>query len=232
MSQILPLWMVFDCQAFRSAETEQLREDSVASGNWSFLRAAAHRAVSLRPLKPLKSLVHCHSQSRLAICALGFMSQKEIRRVSVPTVLAPLSAVTQAGSTPDTPFCPTSSPVSKFVHCSSSYLLQDFSKPVLTYLKVFQIRCIHEISLLLMLRTIENYIKPNYQYITIHPESVDMLLVSVTQPVCGAQKSDLLVLMFTGEGQYGKVYTCISVDTGELMAMKEVSQLGPLCSLG
>lgn len=26
-----------------------------------------------------------------------------------------------------------------------------------------------------------------------------------------------------GEGQYGKVYTCISVDTGELMAMKEVS---------
>lgn len=29
----------------------------------------------------------------------------------------------------------------------------------------------------------------------------------------------------TGEGQYGKVYTCISVDTGELMAMKEVSTL-------
>lgn len=28
-----------------------------------------------------------------------------------------------------------------------------------------------------------------------------------------------------GEGQYGKVYTCISVDTGELMAMKEVSTL-------
>lgn len=28
-----------------------------------------------------------------------------------------------------------------------------------------------------------------------------------------------------GEGQYGKVYTCISVDTGELMAMKEVSGL-------
>lgn len=28
---------------------------------------------------------------------------------------------------------------------------------------------------------------------------------------------------FAGEGQYGKVYTCISVDTGELMAMKEVS---------
>lgn len=27
----------------------------------------------------------------------------------------------------------------------------------------------------------------------------------------------------SGEGQYGKVYTCISVDTGELMAMKEVS---------
>lgn len=26
----------------------------------------------------------------------------------------------------------------------------------------------------------------------------------------------------TGEGQYGKVYTCINVDTGELMAMKEV----------
>uniref|UniRef100_A0A8C5F345 Mitogen-activated protein kinase kinase kinase 4 n=1 Tax=Gopherus evgoodei TaxID=1825980 RepID=A0A8C5F345_9SAUR len=26
-----------------------------------------------------------------------------------------------------------------------------------------------------------------------------------------------------GEGQYGKVYTCISVDTGELMAMKEVN---------
>lgn len=25
-----------------------------------------------------------------------------------------------------------------------------------------------------------------------------------------------------GEGQYGKVYTCISVDTGELMAMKEI----------
>lgn len=29
--------------------------------------------------------------------------------------------------------------------------------------------------------------------------------------------------LFPGEGQYGKVYTCISVDTGELMAMKEVS---------
>lgn len=28
--------------------------------------------------------------------------------------------------------------------------------------------------------------------------------------------------MVTGEGQYGKVYTCINVDTGELMAMKEV----------
>ena len=28
--------------------------------------------------------------------------------------------------------------------------------------------------------------------------------------------------LFTGEGQYGKVYTCINVDTGELMAMKEV----------
>lgn len=35
-------------------------------------------------------------------------------------------------------------------------------------------------------------------------------------------KSGLLVLL-AGEGQYGKVYTCISVDTGELMAMKEVS---------
>lgn len=33
------------------------------------------------------------------------------------------------------------------------------------------------------------------------------------------------VCLFTGEGQYGKVYTCISVDTGELMAMKEVSGL-------
>lgn len=32
-----------------------------------------------------------------------------------------------------------------------------------------------------------------------------------------------LCVPFTGEGQYGKVYTCISVDTGELMAMKEVS---------
>lgn len=30
-----------------------------------------------------------------------------------------------------------------------------------------------------------------------------------------------------GEGQYGKVYTCISVDTGELMAMKEVSTYIP-----
>lgn len=29
----------------------------------------------------------------------------------------------------------------------------------------------------------------------------------------------------TGEGQYGKVYTCINVDTGELMAMKEVCWL-------
>ena len=28
--------------------------------------------------------------------------------------------------------------------------------------------------------------------------------------------------MTIGEGQYGKVYTCINVDTGELMAMKEV----------
>lgn len=30
------------------------------------------------------------------------------------------------------------------------------------------------------------------------------------------------LFLFTGEGQYGKVYTCINVDTGELMAMKEV----------
>lgn len=38
--------------------------------------------------------------------------------------------------------------------------------------------------------------------------------------------------LFTGEGQYGKVYTCINVDTGELMAMKEVGArpLGPLCA--
>lgn len=34
---------------------------------------------------------------------------------------------------------------------------------------------------------------------------------------------------FTGEGQYGKVYTCISVDTGELMAMKEVSVWPSAC---
>ena len=34
-----------------------------------------------------------------------------------------------------------------------------------------------------------------------------------------------MFVLFTGEGQYGKVYTCISVDTGELMAMKEVSGL-------
>lgn len=32
----------------------------------------------------------------------------------------------------------------------------------------------------------------------------------------------MFVCMTTGEGQYGKVYTCINVDTGELMAMKEV----------
>lgn len=37
--------------------------------------------------------------------------------------------------------------------------------------------------------------------------------------------------MATGEGQYGKVYTCINVDTGELMAMKEVGVL-PRCYLG
>ena len=34
-----------------------------------------------------------------------------------------------------------------------------------------------------------------------------------------------MCVLLTGEGQYGKVYTCISVDTGELMAMKEVSGL-------
>uniref|UniRef100_A0A8B9EY88 Mitogen-activated protein kinase kinase kinase 4 n=1 Tax=Amazona collaria TaxID=241587 RepID=A0A8B9EY88_9PSIT len=31
-----------------------------------------------------------------------------------------------------------------------------------------------------------------------------------------------LINQTKGEGQYGKVYTCISVDTGELMAMKEI----------
>ncbi|XP_066472365.1 mitogen-activated protein kinase kinase kinase 4 isoform X7 [Tiliqua scincoides] len=31
-----------------------------------------------------------------------------------------------------------------------------------------------------------------------------------------------LISQTKGEGQYGKVYTCISVDTGELMAMKEI----------
>ncbi|KAJ7422337.1 Mitogen-activated protein kinase kinase kinase 4 [Pitangus sulphuratus] len=31
-----------------------------------------------------------------------------------------------------------------------------------------------------------------------------------------------LINQTRGEGQYGKVYTCISVDTGELMAMKEI----------
>jgi hypothetical protein len=37
----------------------------------------------------------------------------------------------------------------------------------------------------------------------------------------------------TGEGQYGKVYTCINVDTGELMAMKEVGghDLKGFCSV-
>lgn len=40
--------------------------------------------------------------------------------------------------------------------------------------------------------------------------------------VCTDWKSPFV--LFTGEGQYGKVYTCISVDTGELMAMKEVSR--------
>lgn len=47
------------------------------------------------------------------------------------------------------------------------------------------------------------------------------------------------LFLFAGEGQYGKVYTCISVDTGELMAMKEVSGLAvrepcaePLCDGG
>lgn len=35
----------------------------------------------------------------------------------------------------------------------------------------------------------------------------------------------------TGEGQYGKVYTCINVDTGELMAMKEVCELPFLVDL-
>lgn len=35
----------------------------------------------------------------------------------------------------------------------------------------------------------------------------------------------MFVWALTGEGQYGKVYTCINVDTGELMAMKEVCDL-------
>uniref|UniRef100_A0A8C0PVS6 Mitogen-activated protein kinase kinase kinase 4 n=1 Tax=Canis lupus familiaris TaxID=9615 RepID=A0A8C0PVS6_CANLF len=38
----------------------------------------------------------------------------------------------------------------------------------------------------------------------------------------GFAKVPSTLQIFTGEGQYGKVYTCISVDTGELMAMKEI----------
>lgn len=45
-----------------------------------------------------------------------------------------------------------------------------------------------------------------------------MYLLLVEGSVLNLPSSD-----FAGEGQYGKVYTCISVDTGELMAMKEVS---------
>lgn len=37
-----------------------------------------------------------------------------------------------------------------------------------------------------------------------------------------ANKYVMPLCLITGEGQYGKVYTCINVDTGELMAMKEV----------
>lgn len=40
---------------------------------------------------------------------------------------------------------------------------------------------------------------------------------------CGVMNFSYFYFNFAGEGQYGKVYTCISVDTGELMAMKEVS---------
>uniref|UniRef100_A0A8B9HT82 Mitogen-activated protein kinase kinase kinase 4 n=1 Tax=Astyanax mexicanus TaxID=7994 RepID=A0A8B9HT82_ASTMX len=32
----------------------------------------------------------------------------------------------------------------------------------------------------------------------------------------------IINVLYAGEGQYGKVYTCINVDTGELMAMKEI----------
>lgn len=37
-----------------------------------------------------------------------------------------------------------------------------------------------------------------------------------------ADNNFIILYVTTGEGQYGKVYTCINVDTGELMAMKEV----------
>lgn len=46
---------------------------------------------------------------------------------------------------------------------------------------------------------------------------------------CANVTESCLCVPFTGEGQYGKVYTCISVDTGELMAMKEVSGPRPAC---
>ena len=32
----------------------------------------------------------------------------------------------------------------------------------------------------------------------------------------------LFILLFSGEGQFGKVYCAVNMDTGELMAMKEV----------
>lgn len=33
----------------------------------------------------------------------------------------------------------------------------------------------------------------------------------------------VILVFFLGEGQFGKVYTAVNINTGELMAMKEVT---------
>lgn len=41
----------------------------------------------------------------------------------------------------------------------------------------------------------------------------------VSSALAGVNPSVILV---TGEGQFGKVYACVNLDTGELMAVKQV----------
>lgn len=39
----------------------------------------------------------------------------------------------------------------------------------------------------------------------------------------------ILLFFIVGEGQFGKVYACVNLDTGEVMAVKQVRELQRLC---